>query len=227
MNTETISFVSDTAGVSASIVGRRHRGYITVPDLVQEAWVWVLEHPGKLTEIMSEEDEAERIRQLRNMLCNHLDKVARREKAHALGYAPEDEFFYALPALRDLLPQCYGHVDWTSFAVSDLEIRPTGDPAEGGNRVAELSDVAVALGRLAHEDQRLLFLRFGAGDEFEAIASGLRIEVEAAKKRITRALTRLQSELGGPPPRADQTEYTGSRRVIRNAHAQAITGENR
>lgn len=227
MNAETVTFFSDIAGVSASIVARRFRGYTTTPDLVQEAWVWALEHPKKLAEIVAEEEEANRTRRLRNQLVSHLGKVARAIKAQACGYEPDDEFFYTLPALRDLLPGCYGHVDWTSFAVNDLEIRPAGDPAEGGNRVAELSDVNVALGRLSKEDQRLLFLRYGVGDSEADIAGGLSIEQGAAHMRLERALKRLQDELGGPPPRRDQPEYTGSRRVMTNAHAQAITGEHR
>lgn len=225
MNDETVTFFSDIAGVSASIVARRYRRYTTTQDLIQEAWVWVLDRPKKLAEIMAEEEESERTRRLRNVLCNHLDQVARREKAHALGYEPADEFFYPLGALRDLLPGCYGHVDWTSFSVNDLEIRPTGDPAEGGNRVAELSDISQALGRLAKDDQRLLFLRFGAGDTIADIATEFSVEEGAANMRVDRALRRLQQEMGGPAPRSDQREYTGSRRVISNAHAQAITGE--
>lgn len=227
MNTETEKFFADVAGVSASIVARRYRRYTTTQDLVQEAWVWAMEHPRKLAEFLKEEEAGEQVRRLRNALCSHLDKIGRREKAHTLGYEPDDEFFYTLPALRDLLPEVYGHVDWTSFAVNDSEVRPTGDPAEGGNRMAELSDVSAALGRLAKDDQRILFLRFGAGDSVDDIAKHLQIDVGAANMRVDRALRRLQDGLGGPPPRSDQKEHIGSRRVMSNAHAQAITGDNR
>lgn len=226
MNAETVTYFEDIAGVSASIITRRYRRYTSASDLIQEAWVWALERPVKFEGIMAEEDEAERARRLRNALCNHLDKVARRVKAGALGYEADDEFFYSLAHLRGLLPDVYEPNLWTSFSASEHEISAKSDPAEGGNRVTELSDVSVALGRLTKEDQRVLFLRFGAGDSEADIAMNLSIDAEAAKKRVQRALQRLRLELGGPSPRADQAEHTGSRRVISNAHAQAITGDN-
>lgn len=226
MNAETVTFFSDTAGVSASIVTRRYRRYTSAQDLAQEAWVWALERPAKLEAIMAEEDEAERTRRLRNALCNHLDKVARRVKAGVLGYEADDEFFYSLGHLRDLLPDVYDPAGRTSFSASEHEISAKSDPAEGGNRLTEVSDVSVALGRLGKDDQRVLFLRFGAGDTFDSIGSQLDVEPHTAEVRVSRALGRLRDELGGPAPRGDQVEHTGSRRVISNAHAQAITGDN-
>lgn len=225
MNAETVTFFEDIAGVSASIITRRYRRYTSAQDLVQEAWVWALERPVKFDGIMAEEDEGERARRLRNALCNHLDKVARRVKAGALGYEADDEFFYSLGHLRALLPDVYEPALWTSFSASEHEVSAKSDPAEGGNRVTELSDVSVALGRLAKGDQRILFLRYGAGDSEEDIALNLGIDAGAAHMRLERALGRLRLELGGPSPRVDQAEHTGTRRVISNAHAQAITGE--
>lgn len=215
---------AEIAGISANIIARKYRRYIDRSDLVNDGYVWALERPAKLGDIMGDDDEEERTRRLRNALCNHMDRVARRAKAAVLGYEVEDEFFYALPALRDLLPQAYGHIDWQTFEAGDHEVKPTGDPAEGGNRVAELADISQALGRLAKDDQKVLFLRYGAGDSEDDIAAHLGVEQGAAHMRLERALRRLQQELGGSPPRADRPEYTGSRRVMRNASAQAITG---
>jgi len=226
VNAETVTFFSDTAGVSASIVARRYRRWTTVPDLVQEAWVWALERPDRLAGLMAEEDADERFRKLRNALCNHLDGTARRIKAGQSGYEADDEFFYSLAHLRDLLPDVYDPAHWTSFSASEHEVAAKSDPAEGGNRVTELSDVSMALGRLAKDDQRMLFMRFGAGDPFDSIARHLGIEEDTARQREGRAIRRLRDELGGPAPRADRGEHTGSRRVISNAHAQAITGDN-
>jgi DNA-directed RNA polymerase specialized sigma24 family protein len=226
VNGEEEVFFADIAGVSASIIARKYRAYIARVDLFQEAWVWRLEHPQKLADIRGEGEEEDRVRRLRGALCSHMDRVARRYKALALGYEPEDEFFYSLPALRDRLECAYGTADWLTGRGEEPEVKPTTDPAEGGNRVAEMADVTSALSRLSKVDQRLLYLRFGVGDAFETIAANLAVEPEAAKKRVNRALSRLQQELGGPPPRGDRPETIGSRRVVSNAHAQAITGDN-
>jgi len=193
---------------------------------VQEAWVWALERPQKLNALLDEDDEQERTRKLRNALCNHLDRVARKEKAAILGYEPEDEYFYSLGQLRELLPQVYGEkADWVSFSASDNEVKPTSDPAEGGNRVASLVDVGEALGRLSQQDQWCLYLRYGTGaSELDIAENHLQVEQGAAHMRIERALKRLRQELGGSPPRYDAPEYIGSRRVMTAPHAQAITG---
>jgi DNA-directed RNA polymerase specialized sigma24 family protein len=101
--------------------------------------------------------------------------------------------------------------------MSSEYIARSAKPSEGGNRLALLSDVAAGLGRLNKADRDLLRLRYADGGmEFGALAETYGSTEEAMRKRVKRALTKLQDRLGGEAP-----VWRGRRRIMSSAKARA------
>ena len=91
---------------------------------------------------------------------------------------------------------------------SDLFISKSSKPSEGMNREAMLSDVSGALHRLNEQDNLLLRRRFdGGGMDFDALAIEYSVSDEALRKRVSRALTKLQDRLGGEQPQWNNRRY--------------------
>lgn len=211
------------AAEAARLTALRYAPYAEEEDLLSEAKIWAWSNPNRVDLFVDVSRTPEHEKRLRNVLCNYLAEFARREKARQLGFKPEDEVFYSLQVLRDALPAVYDHEAWMpSTAHDDVRIKG-GDPAVGGELVATLADISRALDRLNKADRRVLYQRFGIGDSFEAVAVAERSTPEGARKLINRALTRLRRQLGGARPIPDAPEYIGSRRVMTNAQAQALT----
>jgi DNA-directed RNA polymerase sigma subunit (sigma70/sigma32) len=92
---------------------------------------------------------------------------------------------------------------------SDAEfISKTSKPNEGMNREAMLSDVSGSLARLNDQDKELLRRRFdGGGTDFDVLAVEYNASEEALRKRVSRALTKLQDRLGGEQPQWNNRRY--------------------
>lgn len=208
------------------IVHYRYGRYVDRDELVQEGWLWAYEREKRLREIADRSRTANRERMFRNALANYLSDWCKREVTQRTGYTPrpDDQVPYSIPMLRELMPDVYDHERSVSGMRLDEVVTGGADPAEGGNHMTAVADVANALGRLSPADQKILFLRFGAGDSNESIALGLGVEPATVDVKVHRALGRLRKELG-PPPDVEDQEYIGTRRVMSNATAQAITGE--
>src|SRR5690606_28554087 len=94
-------------------VYRRYRRWVEPEDIRQELHLWAAEHAKRLQEL----DE----QQIKWRLRDVGEIYARKEKAAKSGYLPEDEVFYSLRALRELLP----------IAVSNEVVpQPVYDPAD-------------------------------------------------------------------------------------------------
>ena len=152
---------------------------------------------------------------------------ARRERAAQLGYSVEDEFFYSKPALESLVEAALDHESWVYAPREGEKTRSSGAASEGGNWLATLADVSRALSKLPKDDQNLLDVAFRHGGLSRAdIARGLNITRRGVDHRIEAALKRLWHLLGGPRwarEDSDDEEYVGSREVMSNAQARALT----
>lgn len=65
----------------------------------------------------------------------------------ALGYDPNDQFYYSTGLVRELIPLAVAGPELPAPGITD---RPTtqGDPAEGGNMLAMMLDVRSAIEKL-------------------------------------------------------------------------------
>lgn len=213
------------AGMAAKHVWQQFRPYVEIEDLMGEAWLWAYADPDRVNDILDIRIKSAREKRMFAVVRSHLGKWARREKAHKCGYRMDDEVFYSLDVLREILPDAYEPEGWfrVTGPPAEAPIARTADPALGGDAIASYVDVRKALAGLPERDQEVLELKYRQGDSTKAIALALGISVTAATNRVERALGRLRKALGGARPITDAPEYIGSRRVISNATAQAMT----
>lgn len=189
-------------------------------DIVQELWLWLAEHTERVEEYASRGKHGER--QLATALRRAGRAFAIKEKAAIVGYDLDDLYWYSTAQLRELLPLVMDRSLWveTGVPAETGRVSSTSDPAHGNNRLAILCDIRASLETCSERDKLLLWTHFGLGMEEDEHALTLGITTETLRKRVTRALQRLQRALGGPRP--DQV-YVGTRRALSNAQAQAIT----
>lgn len=187
-------------------------------DLRSEAWVCIFTLPDKATRAFASEDPEKEVGKL---IFGWLEAFARCEKAERSGYEPDDEFYYTVPMLRELLPEMYDRDDWATAPKSEVHGRNT-DPAEGGGMMAVKADIQRAMDSLSSRELVFLALRFRDGMIYQDIADHFEITEHGAEMAVNRALGRLRRTLGGSRPDYGR-EYIGTRRVISNAAAIART----
>lgn len=209
-----------------------------IQDLIQEGFVWCVTHPRKLRTCVEDDNSKRGETTLVASMRNYMKDYARKQRAAVGGYELEDDMFYTLGMLKGsgvhgkgLLHYVYDRESWLKPPPTDGAPRSPGDPAEGGGWLATLVDVDRALKTLPTGDERLLAAHFEQGLTYEQIGSSFPTPVAHATvaKRIDAVCVKVQEALGGPRPRTDPPEghweagYVGTRRVISNAHARAIT----
>lgn len=188
-------------------------------DIVQEMYVWALERQRKIVEYQNKGDDGDKmlhtsLRRAGWAFCAH-------EKAQIMGYEPEDQFAYSIQILETLIPDVLDRESWLPFVSQGeaSEVPSQADPAHGNTRLAMLCDVSASLEAGSDADKVLIFRRFINGETYQQMADADGITDEAARRRVMRVLERMQKRLGGPKP----PEYTGIRRAMSNAAAQALT----
>ena len=182
----------------------RYRSYVETEDLQQELWIWVVMHTRKLEQWQEEHHPKSVERLLAKSLRNAGEKYCRKEKASQTGYEVDDEFFYSLGMVTDML-QLHFDPDWREPRAITLGTTPSGKPAsEGWNLQAMVADVGMAYEKLSTADQRLLEFVYGQGDPHDNIAALALdwggITWNAADHRVRRVLGRIRAQLGGPRP---------------------------
>ncbi len=178
---------------------RMHRNLVSTDDLYQHMSLWALEHWHKVEEWQAEDSLRYK---LRKTFYNEAQKYVAKERARYSRSPMSDTFYYTHEVLHELLPDVWTHVGWIDKQdMSDEYVSRSAKPSEGGNRMALLSDVAHALQRLNKADQALLRLRYADGGmELSPLAETYETTEEAMRKRVKRALTKLQDRLGGETP---------------------------
>lgn len=199
----------------ATRANRMHRGIVTTDDVYQHLSLWALEHWHKIEQWTAEESLKFK---LRKTFYNEAQKYVAKERSHLSRSPMNDSFYYTHEVLHELLRDVWTHQGWTDTPdMSSEYISRSAKPSEGGNRVALLSDVSAGLDRLNKNDRDLLQMRYANGGmEFGALAESYGTTEEAMRKRVKRALTKLQDRLGGEAP-----AWRGRRRVRSNAEARA------
>jgi len=199
--------VYKVARLSASRCVRIHRNLVTSDDVFQHLSLWAVEHWHKIEEW---EGQQSLVFKLKRTFNNESQKFAAKERAYKTKSIPSDAFYYTHEILQELLKDVWHYEQWVSSAApSDAEfVSKTSKPNEGNNREAMLSDVSDALERLNEQDRELLRRRFdGGGTDVDVLAIEYQISDEALRKRVSRALTKLQDRLGGEQPQWNNRRY--------------------
>lgn len=173
-------------------------GYAEWEDLMQVAELTLLETPAKFNRL-AEAGNYTGVWQEFNRKCT---QYAHKQKAAALGYRPEDLFFYSKRALREMIP-----VILESWASGDLYEFEYSDRAMW-------IDIDRALKALNASD--LQVIRWAFTDDEDTVAAKLGLSVGAASMRVSRLLDKIREGLGGENP-------TPRRRSLSNAASQAAT----
>lgn len=189
---------------ASKIVASRYRGYVDYNDLTQECFLWLVEHYSKVLAWREEYSELHAERRVIKAMRNACEKYARKEKAQFDGYEPQDEFFYSIPVVADML-RLYLDPDRLTMPGQDQGPKVSGGtPAqEGGNLMAMVADVGRAYEALPDHDKHLLHYVYGTGepaDNIGFLSTSWGITTGAADMRVRRVVGRLRERLGGGSP---------------------------
>ena len=175
-------------------------------DIRQELWIWFLTHPNKV-QTWSAKDSKESDKLIARSLRNAAKDYCQREKARAVGYKVEDNYYYDREVVELLLPAVLRR-DLNAPAMTELGFTKAKKVAsEGGNWFAMMADIDRALSRLTQEQLTIIYLRFGDGCDNVTLSKELGITEDASRMRVNRAVNNLLNFLGGTRPRKER-DYT-------------------
>jgi RNA polymerase sigma factor (sigma-70 family) len=175
-------------------------------DIRQELWIWFLTHPNKV-QAWNSKDNKESDKLIARSLRNAAKDYCQREKARAVGYKVEDNYYYDREVVELLLPAVLRR-DLNAPAMTELGFTKAKKVAsEGGNWFAMMADIDRALSRLTQEQLTIIYLRFGDGCDNITLSKELGITEDASRMRVNRAVNNLLNFLGGTRPRKEK-DYT-------------------
>jgi len=222
----------DAAGanirVAASQVSRRYREYVTFEDLYQEAISWVLAHPGT---VQARLDDGRRgSTRLTGQIAGFIVGLARKEKAQAIGYNPDDEAFYTRGMVEALLPAVWDDNYMESPPSQDggEYQKQKSDPSTSGTWLAMACDVRKAWGVSGMNElwRDALTLKFRDGYRVYQVASDMHIADSTAATYLSKGVRSLINQLGGSATQHCEKDCEctlGNRTVISNSSAAAQT----
>lgn len=177
---------------------------VEVADLRQELWLWFFEHPKKIKHWEKEYDDKNLSKLVARSLRNAAKDYCQREKAKALGYRVEDNYYYDKQLLEAILPSVFSG-SRTPPSLTDMGYSNTKKVlSEGNNWLAMCADVEKCLKKINLEQYALLSYRFRDGLEIVKIGEELNISQDAVRMRINRAMNMLLNMLGGERPRKER-----------------------
>lgn len=176
-------------------------------DVQQQLWLWFVTHPNKVKE-WSKLDQKDADNLIAASLKNAAYDYCVKEKAHAAGYEPEDNFWYTKEFIKLLLPAALSN-DWKRVEAFASEVKAPKSPAESGDWMAYAADVKKAYESLDVKEQALVLVFYAKDAEGEKLHSelgGERPTARATMMAANRALNKMVKHLGGFPPRRDNDE---------------------
>jgi DNA-directed RNA polymerase specialized sigma24 family protein len=191
----------DIAANAAHIANYLRRSYPMVEreDILQTIFVWVYSHEAKVEEYQDGTEHG-RNKLLKSMRGAGI-KFCQEEKARILGYRPEDNYYYDLPLIRDILTKIWDEEAWTSPPQPDEQARvKRRAPNEGNEYVTTLADVSRVVALLSLEDQRLLRDHYHLGITSSELAESRGVTGGAVDGRLGRLTRKVQRLLGGERP---------------------------
>jgi RNA polymerase sigma factor (sigma-70 family) len=193
--------VQDSIQAAAWVVSQRYRGFVEQDDLVQEGWIYVLEHKDQVEGFQNHENPKTSQWYFNRKLEGCMDSYARRQKAHQSGYEPDDDLFVSDVVINLVLPQVLKD-DPTPPVQAGERVANTSDPAEGGVWLATYMDVKLAWEKAdLTGPQRDLMVAYYR-DEFTQLelANQMKLSQQTVAKRLKQARAKLILQLGGYKP---------------------------
>lgn len=209
MRKELPSGVDESVNGVASAVWRQYRRYTEREDIVQEAYIWCLNRIPQIEEAMAEPDESIRKHNERRLwwqLKRVCERYARREKAAKSGYVVNDEFFYEISTISQMLPHILTNIfdgvllEQAQQLLDDGMPKRSGAPSEGRNLLAMLIDVKRGYEQLEPAQQELIKARYYTNLTLAQMAELFECSISTADRRCENAIKALQRIIGGDNP---------------------------
>lgn len=190
-------------------IHRKYRPYTEKPDLLQEAWAFVLSRAEQFNELLDIDNEIQRKwneKKIAWQIRRALERYSRKEKASKSGYMVNDEVYYDTVTIAQLLPFVIKSfvldvaLEQSQILINDGQPKKPSAPAEGGNLLATLVDIKKAYEKIEKEDQDILRLRYYENHTLQQLAEYLECHFSTADRRCQQALRKLQNEIGGDTP---------------------------
>jgi RNA polymerase sigma factor (sigma-70 family) len=159
--------------------------------------------------LLEEESESIRLANQRRIgwqMKRAIERYARKEKATRSGYQTNDESFYDVVTIAQLLPYVIASVvndtaiEQAQNLVNDGTPRKPSAPSEGGNLLATLIDIKKAYELLDEDEQKILRLRYHENYTLQQLSDTLECAVSTADRRCGNALRKLLNFMGGESP---------------------------
>jgi RNA polymerase sigma factor (sigma-70 family) len=207
--TEPHPILNDIVPSVVSLVHRRYRKYVDRADLTQEAYAWLMTRVVYFNGLLEEESESIRLANQRRIgwqMKRAIERYARKEKATRSGYQTNDESFYDVVTIAQLLPYVIASVvndtaiEQAQNLVNDGTPRKPSAPSEGGNLLATLIDIKKAYELLDEDEQKILRLRYHENYTLQQLSDTLECAVSTADRRCGNALRKLLNFMGGESP---------------------------
>jgi len=201
--------LNDIVPSVVSLVHRRYRKYVDRADLTQEAYAWLMTRVVYFNGLLEEESESIRLANQRRIgwqMKRAIERYARKEKAIRSGYQTNDESFYDVITIAQLLPYVIASVvndtaiEQAQNLVNDGTPRKPSAPAEGGNLLATLIDIKKAYELLDEDEQKILRLRYHENYTLQQLSEVLECAISTADRRCGNALRKLLNFMGGESP---------------------------
>ena len=207
--TEPNPILNDIVPSVVSLVHRRYRKYVDRADLTQEAYAWLMTRVVYFNGLLEEENESVRLANQRRIgwqMKRAIERYARKEKATRSGYQTNDESFYDVITIAQLLPYVIASVvndtaiEQAQNLVNDGTPRKPSAPSEGGNLLATLIDIKKSYELLDEDEQKILRLRYHENYTLQQLSDTLECAVSTADRRCGNALRKLLNFMGGESP---------------------------
>ena len=195
--TEPHPILNDIVPSVVSLVHRRYRKYVDRADLTQEAYAWLMTRVVYFNGLLEEENETVRLANQRRIgwqMKRAVERYARKEKATRSGYQTNDESFYDVVTIAQLLPYVIASI------VNDGTPRKPSAPSEGGNLLATLIDIKKSYELLDEDEQKILRLRYHENYTLQQLSEVLECAISTADRRCGNALRKLLNFMGGESP---------------------------
>lgn len=181
---------------AASAVVSKFPNHHDTRDVEQSLWVWVLENKNTITGILGDSEGT--LVAVENLLIKAGNSFLKKEEAAIYGYAEEDQFFFSLDMIKNILEVVFEHEDWQSFSVAANQGMPRSksEPAKGGNNLASYADVSRAITALPEDLYNVLVWRYKYHYTYARIAQEAGIALRTAKYRHEAAVSAIQQHLG-------------------------------
>ena len=207
--TEPHPILNDIVPSVVTLVHRRYRKYVDRADLVQEAYAWLMTRVIYFNGLLEEENETVRLANQRRIgwqMKRAVERYARKEKATRSGYQTNDESFYDVVTIAQLLPYVIASIvndtaiEQAQNLVNDGTPRKPSAPSEGGNLLAILIDIKKSYDLLDEDEKKILRLRYHENYTLQQLSEVLECAISTADRRCGNALRKLLNFMGGESP---------------------------